>query len=133
MQSTDTLEPIRLSPPPRLAQAAAVKAARNFLAHVLPPLVIIGLLVLVWQVLGSRPGASLITKSESPSGWFNSRAASLPSTGALKSRRAPLGSTAARKSTCSPSGTRRWDSTRASGRRSPKSCTRALGLSVGTE
>jgi nitrate/nitrite transport system permease protein len=34
-------------------------AARGFMTHVLPPLVVIGFLVLVWQVLGSRPGASL--------------------------------------------------------------------------
>ncbi len=31
----------------------------GFMTYVLPPLVIIGLLVLIWQVLGSRPGASL--------------------------------------------------------------------------
>jgi nitrate/nitrite transport system permease protein len=61
MQTTDTLEPIRLSPPaaPGVAQAVMLKAFRAFCGHVLPPLVVIGLLVLIWQMLGSRPGASL--------------------------------------------------------------------------
>ena len=35
------------------------KAGALFVTHVLPPLVIIGLLLLVWQMLGSRAGASL--------------------------------------------------------------------------
>jgi nitrate/nitrite transport system permease protein len=33
--------------------------ARGFLTHVLPPLVVIGFLVIIWQMLGSRPGAGL--------------------------------------------------------------------------
>jgi nitrate/nitrite transport system permease protein len=33
--------------------------ARGFVEHVLPPLVIIGLLLVVWQALGTRPGAAL--------------------------------------------------------------------------
>ena len=33
--------------------------ARGFMTYVLPPLIIIGFLVLIWQVLGSRPGAGL--------------------------------------------------------------------------
>jgi len=32
---------------------------RGLVSHVLPPLIIIGLLVIVWEMLGSRPGASL--------------------------------------------------------------------------
>jgi nitrate/nitrite transport system permease protein len=32
---------------------------RGFMTHVLPPLVVIGILLLIWQMLGSRPGASL--------------------------------------------------------------------------
>jgi nitrate/nitrite transport system permease protein len=45
------------APGPRLAFARS--ALRSLATHVLPPLVIIGFLVLVWQVLGSRPGAAL--------------------------------------------------------------------------
>ena len=36
-----------------------VDAAKGFLTHVLPPLVVISLFVLIWQMLGSQPGASL--------------------------------------------------------------------------
>jgi nitrate/nitrite transport system permease protein len=35
------------------------KIGRGFIEHVLPPLVIIGVLLVVWQALGSRPGAAL--------------------------------------------------------------------------
>lgn len=58
---TDIVESIPVARPaaPGLLQVWARSAARGFLTHVLPPLVIIGLLVLVWQVLGSRPGAAL--------------------------------------------------------------------------
>ena len=41
------------------AMAFLQRAARGFGTHVLPPLVIIGFLVLLWQILGSRPGAAL--------------------------------------------------------------------------
>lgn len=35
------------------------RLARGLTEHVLPPLVIIGLLLIVWQALGTRPGAAL--------------------------------------------------------------------------
>lgn len=60
--NTETIEPIRLAPPPRVPGALptfALQVLRGFMTHVLPPLIVIGFLVLVWQVLGSRPGASL--------------------------------------------------------------------------
>ncbi len=64
--STDVVESIPLARPaaPGRLQAFAQAAARIFLTHVLPPLVIIGFLVLVWQVLGSRPGAALPSPSK---------------------------------------------------------------------
>ncbi|WP_253261745.1 hypothetical protein [Ramlibacter montanisoli] len=61
MSTTQTIE--TLPTPARAERGAAIRAVEStvhvFLTHVLPPLVIIGFLVLVWQVLGSRPGASL--------------------------------------------------------------------------
>ncbi len=36
-----------------------LSTARGFMTHVLPPLVIVGLLLLIWELLGSRPGAAL--------------------------------------------------------------------------
>lgn len=64
--SSDIVESIPVARPaaPGLLQAWAKSAGRGFLTHVLPPLVIIGLLVLVWQVLGSRPGAALPAPSK---------------------------------------------------------------------
>jgi nitrate/nitrite transport system permease protein len=63
MNTSETLEPIRLAPASvqggEAAPAWLVKAFRGFMSHVLPPLVIIGVLVLIWQMLGSRPGAAL--------------------------------------------------------------------------
>lgn len=41
------------------ARTALITLARSFVEHVLPPLVVIGLLLLVWQVLAARPGAAL--------------------------------------------------------------------------
>jgi nitrate/nitrite transport system permease protein len=38
---------------------AWLSAARGFMTHVLPPLVITGLLLVVWELLCSRPGAAL--------------------------------------------------------------------------
>src|SRR5437016_7749442 len=38
---------------------AAKTVWRGFVEHVLPPLVIIGVLLVIWQALGSRPGAAL--------------------------------------------------------------------------
>ena len=60
--TTESIEPIRLATP--AAPAAALPnwikaAARGFMTHALPPLVIIGLLLIVWELLGSRPGAAL--------------------------------------------------------------------------
>jgi nitrate/nitrite transport system permease protein len=61
MSPTDTLEPIRLA-----ARAAPSPWAgwlrgrlRGLAAHALPPLIVIGLLLLIWETLGSRPGAAL--------------------------------------------------------------------------
>jgi len=61
MNPTDTIEPIRLPPPaePGAVRSAIASAARGFATHVLPPLLILSLLVLIWQLLGSRPGAAL--------------------------------------------------------------------------
>jgi nitrate/nitrite transport system permease protein len=66
MSSTHTVEPLPVLPAagPNLLQAGLKKAAQGFLTYVLPPLVIIGFLVLVWQVLGSRPGAALPAPSK---------------------------------------------------------------------
>jgi nitrate/nitrite transport system permease protein len=36
-----------------------VGAARTFASRVLPPLIVIGILLGIWQILGSRPGAAL--------------------------------------------------------------------------
>jgi len=62
MSSVETsIEPIRLAPPasPNKLGVWAGQAVKGFVTHVLPPLVVIGLLLVVWQFLGSRPGASL--------------------------------------------------------------------------
>jgi nitrate/nitrite transport system permease protein len=66
MQNTETIEPIRLATPaaPGALRLALAGAARWFMAYVVPPLVIIGVLVLVWQALGSRPGAALPAPSK---------------------------------------------------------------------
>lgn len=66
MNSTETIQPIAI---PASAAPGALRSwlgglARGFMTHVLPPLLIIGLLVLLWQVLGSRPGASLPAPSK---------------------------------------------------------------------
>ncbi|NML46451.1 nitrate ABC transporter permease [Ramlibacter sp. G-1-2-2] len=61
-----TLESLPLAPPaaPGALRTWAASLARGFMTHVLPPLVIVGFLVLVWQVLGSRPGAALPSPSK---------------------------------------------------------------------
>ncbi|MCU0763423.1 MAG: nitrate ABC transporter permease [Hydrogenophaga sp.] len=61
MTPTDTIEPIRLAQPaPASVLPAWMKTtAQGFVTHVLPPLVIIGLLLVVWELLCSRPGAAL--------------------------------------------------------------------------
>jgi nitrate/nitrite transport system permease protein len=64
--TTDTIEPIGIAPPaePGPLRAFLLNAIRMFTTHVLPPLIVIGLLVIVWQMLGSRPGASLPSPSK---------------------------------------------------------------------
>ncbi|WP_082522127.1 nitrate ABC transporter permease [Ramlibacter sp. Leaf400] len=61
MTPSDTVEAIRLAPPaePGALRNGLAAAARGFVTHVLPPLLIIGVLLLIWQALGSRPGAAL--------------------------------------------------------------------------
>ncbi|MBL0419842.1 nitrate ABC transporter permease [Ramlibacter sp. AW1] len=55
-----TTEPIRLpAPGPSALHAFARSLGQFFVQRVLPPLVIIGALLLLWHVLGSRPGAAL--------------------------------------------------------------------------
>jgi nitrate/nitrite transport system permease protein len=46
-------------PRARPGTALLLQAARGFVNHVLPPLVILAFLLLVWQMLASRPGAGL--------------------------------------------------------------------------
>jgi nitrate/nitrite transport system permease protein len=61
MNTTETIEPIRLASPgarPRL-WAGLTYAARAFNTHVLPPLLVLGVLLVIWELLGSRPGAAL--------------------------------------------------------------------------
>jgi len=66
MSNAETIETLPIASP---AEAGAVAQAlrglaRGFLTHVLPPLVVIGLLLVIWQVLGSRPGAALPAPSK---------------------------------------------------------------------
>jgi nitrate/nitrite transport system permease protein len=66
MNNSETIEPIRLATPaqPNAVQAALADFGRTLLTHVLPPVIVIGLLVLIWQVLCSQPGASLPAPSK---------------------------------------------------------------------
>lgn len=66
MHNAETIEPIRLATPaaPGRLRTWAVALRHGLVTYVLPPLVIIGLLVLVWQLLGSRPGAALPAPSK---------------------------------------------------------------------
>jgi nitrate/nitrite transport system permease protein len=61
MSSSETIEPIGIAPPraPGMLQSALVQTGRYFMTHVLPPLIVIGVVLIVWQMLGSRPGAGL--------------------------------------------------------------------------
>jgi nitrate/nitrite transport system permease protein len=43
---------------------ALKKTGEYLVTHVLPPLIVIGLLLLIWQMLGSRPGAALPAPSK---------------------------------------------------------------------
>lgn len=65
MSNTEAIPLVSHAPPaPGPLRAFAAKVAHGFVTHVLPPLVIIGLLVLIWQMLGSRPGAALPSPSK---------------------------------------------------------------------
>ena len=66
MHNSETIEPIRLAKPaaPTTVPAWIPTVARGFMTHVLPPLVIIGVLLIIWQMLGSRPGAALPAPSK---------------------------------------------------------------------
>jgi nitrate/nitrite transport system permease protein len=61
MNTTETIEPIRIAAPaqPNALQTALANFGRTLITHVLPPIIVIGVLVLIWQMLGSRPGAAL--------------------------------------------------------------------------
>jgi nitrate/nitrite transport system permease protein len=61
MSTPDTLEPLRLATATPASRAGAWLAAkaRALAIHVLPPLILIGLLVLIWELLCARPGATL--------------------------------------------------------------------------
>ena len=66
MHNFETIEPIRLAAPqaPSAVTVWLTAMARGFMTHVLPPLIIIGLVLIVWQALGSRPGAALPSPSK---------------------------------------------------------------------
>jgi nitrate/nitrite transport system permease protein len=60
-----TAEVLRLEPPrPSFVKARLVPAAISFAAQVLPPLVMLALILGVWQILCSRPGATLPSPSK---------------------------------------------------------------------
>ena len=64
MRTTDTLEPTELTTAAAARVAWAVPEwlksnARRLFNHVLPPMVVIGLLLVLWEMLGTRPGAAL--------------------------------------------------------------------------
>ncbi|GLS12578.1 MULTISPECIES: nitrate ABC transporter permease [Hydrogenophaga] len=62
MSTTDTIEPIRLTPTAAAAPAAPAwlgNTVRKLVTHVLPPVIILAVLLLIWEALGSRPGAAL--------------------------------------------------------------------------
>jgi len=66
MQAAEKIEmlPIVAANAPGAIAQALRKVANVFMTHVLPPLVVIGLLLVIWQVLGSRPGAALPAPSK---------------------------------------------------------------------
>jgi len=59
--TAETIEALPVAPPakPGFIATTMKDAVRGFMTYVLPPLIIIGVLLLVWQALGSRPGAAL--------------------------------------------------------------------------
>jgi nitrate/nitrite transport system permease protein len=66
MNQTETIQPLPLAAAadPGLLPAWATQAARGFMTYVLPPLLVIGVLVIVWQALGSRAGSALPAPSK---------------------------------------------------------------------
>lgn len=66
MHTSETIEPIRLGTQaaPAAIPTWIATVARGFMTHVLPPLVVIGVLLVIWQMLGSRPGAALPAPSK---------------------------------------------------------------------
>ena len=68
MNTAETAEPIRLAPPGAHTAGnwtnSLVRICTHVAARVLPPAIVIGLLILVWQMLGSQPGASLPSPSQ---------------------------------------------------------------------
>ncbi|CAM5364613.1 MULTISPECIES: nitrate ABC transporter permease [unclassified Thauera] len=56
--------PAPASAPPSMLRVRAGAAYSHFMNHVLPPLVVIGLLCAVWELLCSRPGAALPAPSQ---------------------------------------------------------------------
>jgi nitrate/nitrite transport system permease protein len=61
MNNAETIEPLRIATPPvpGAVRLWFAQLARGFLTQVVPPLVIIAVLLVIWQMLGSRPGAAL--------------------------------------------------------------------------
>jgi nitrate/nitrite transport system permease protein len=59
----NTVEVIEILPvastEPRAAARMLRNVGRGLVEHVLPPLIVIGLLLILWQALGTRPGAAL--------------------------------------------------------------------------
>ena len=61
--------PVPVSPsappaPPSVLQARAVASWKYFTNHILPPLVVMGWLTVIWELLCSRPGAALPAPSQ---------------------------------------------------------------------
>lgn len=61
--------PVPVSPsappaPPSVLQVRAVASWKYFTNHILPPLVVMGLLTVIWELLCSRPGAALPAPSQ---------------------------------------------------------------------
>ncbi|WP_372825637.1 nitrate ABC transporter permease [Polaromonas sp.] len=66
MSNTENLQPAYLpaTAAPSALRSGTKAAVNGFLTHVLPPLLVIGVLLLIWQLLGSRPGAALPSPSK---------------------------------------------------------------------
>lgn len=61
MNTAEIIEPARLAKAgaQEARSAALARHARSLAAKVVPPVVVIGLLALIWELLGAQPGASL--------------------------------------------------------------------------